>query len=104
MLLRYLKSLIYNSVAELRIKRISGKLIVPKYFFMALLVVKNGQYHAMAFWVEHKANADKDLAKYAITIDDLEAKTGMDFFCNLPDVREEKIESTPVNATYWQLK
>lgn len=86
------------------IKRISGKLIVPKYFFMALLVVKNGQYHAMAFWVEHKANADKDLAKYAITIDDLEAKTGMDFFCNLPDVREEKIESTPVNATYWQLK
>lgn len=84
--------------------RVKGQLIVPKYFYMALLV-KNAQgYKAMAFWAEHvnRTDADGQLAKYVISIDELEKKTGIDFFCNLPDDIEERTEAS-VNTTSWAL-
>ena len=83
---------------------VTGKgLIVPKYFFMAVMRVKGGQYNAMGFWVEHKSNKDKALAKYAVSIDRLEQLTGLDFFCNLPDKVENAVEAMPVNETLWGL-
>lgn len=66
---------------------------VPKYFFMA--VVKKtaaGLYSGMAFWAEHKADNSKDLTPYMISIEELERRTGFDFFCNLPDAIEEPME------------
>lgn len=73
---------------------------VPKYYFMALLCKKyaSGQntYKAIGFWVEHKSyGGNPDLRSWAVSIDELEEKTGIDFFCNLPD----RIE-TPVEQTY----
>ena len=44
--------------------------------------------------MEHKSNTDTAFKKYAVSIDELERKTGIDFFCNLPDDIEEKVEST----------
>lgn len=80
---------------------------VPKYFFMAILCKNKDTtqegYKAMAFWVEHTANSDTDLAKYVISIDELEEKTGIDFFCNLPDEIENKVESNLV-PTAWGFK
>lgn len=35
-----------------------------------------------------------DLKTYALSIDDLEKNTGLDFFCNLPDDVENSVEST----------
>jgi DNA/RNA non-specific endonuclease len=85
------------------LKTVGKGLIVPKYFFMALLRVKNGVYNAMGFWIEHKASDDKRLAKYAVSIKELEEKTGIDFFCNLPDNIENTIENAAVNNTFWGL-
>lgn len=84
------------------LKRISGKLIVPKYYYMAVLCKNNKTgaennygYKAMAFWVEHKdGQPSGDLSRYAISIAELEQKTGIDFFCNLPDNIENAVEST----------
>lgn len=69
---------------------------VPKYFYMALLLHESGGYRALAFWAEHTDDdrAHDELAPYAITIDELERRTGIDFFCNLPDATENKVEST----------
>ncbi len=66
---------------------------VPKYFFMAIVAKKSGSYKGLAFWAEHEVNDDAALAKYVITIDELEERTGIDFFCNLPDNVEEGVES-----------
>lgn len=85
------------------LKRLSSGLIVPKYFWMAILRVKDGQYNAIAFWVKHEDNKDTALAKYAISINDLEKKLDIDLFCNLPDDREERIESS-VNINLWGLQ
>lgn len=82
--------------------RIQSKMIVPKYFYMALLLKKNNQYSAFAFWAEH-INADHSndkLSDYVITIDELEKRTGIDFFCNLPDNTENNVESK-VAYNYW---
>lgn len=85
------------------LKTTSTGLIVPKYFFMAILCYKNGQYKAVAFWTEHvntnlaSTTAPKD---YAISIDELEEKTGIDFFCNLPDDIETEVEKS-YNASDW---
>ena len=79
-------------------------LIVPKYFFMAVLCKNKYGYKAMAFWVQH-LNVDHsgdDLADYAISIDELEEKTGIDFFCNLPDEIEDDVESK-VYTNLWNL-
>ena len=77
------------------IERIKGKLIVPKYFFMALLLKNKYGYRAMAFWIEQKNedHSDDDLKDYVVSIDELERKTGIDFFCNLPDATENSVES-----------
>lgn len=88
-----------------KIIRITEKgLPVPKYFFMAILCKNKDSsqsgYKAMAFWVEHTANQDTDLRKYVISIDELEEKTGIDFFCNLPDDIEEKVEGNLVPASW----
>jgi len=82
--------------------------IVPRYFFMALLSKKANEYKAMGFWVEH-LNADHSndpLGNYVVNIRDLEAKTGIDFFCNLPDDIEERVETqdAAVVKTVWGLK
>lgn len=76
----------------------SNQIPVPKYFYMAFLCKKpasqGGTYEAAAFWVEHKVSADDKLQKYLISIDELEQKTGIDFFCNLPDNTENTVEKT----------
>ena len=73
-----------------------GKHIIPKYFFMAIVSQTTKGVRGIAFWMEH-LNEDRSgdlLSKYAMSIDDLESKTGIDFFCNLPDDTENKVEGT----------
>lgn len=78
----------------------STGILVPKYFFMAIMRVYKGQYNAIGLWFEHKNNTDTQLASYAVSIDELEEKTGIDFFCNLPDDREKVIEAQKI-PTLW---
>lgn len=87
------------------LKRISGKLIVPKYFFCALLLkTKKGSYRAAGFWFlnENNDRSGNPLADYIMSIDELEAKTGIDFFCNLPDDEENRVERS-VSVKDWGL-
>ena len=73
--------------------------IVPRYFFMAVLAKNSGGYKAMGFWVEHldEDHKNDNLGNYVVNIDDLEQKTGIDFFCNLPDDVENQVESLSVD-------
>ena len=70
--------------------------LIPKYFFMAILCVKNGKYKALGFWIEHKSSytsaESKSIKQYVISIDELERRTGIDFFCNLDSEIQEAVE------------
>lgn len=78
-------------------------LIVPKYFFMALLRKSNTGYKALAFWAEHlnEDHSNDPLGNYVINIRELERRTGIDFFCNLPDDIEEEVETTTTENIKW---
>jgi len=87
-----------------------NRIPVPKYFFMAVLAYsKVSGYAAVGIWIEHNANIseDADRSSFAVTIDELEAKTGIDFFCNLPDGegvgQEGQVESLLVKSL-WKWK
>lgn len=84
----------------------NDRLLVPRYFYMALLHYNKttDTYHAVAFWTEHLSTTQPVtyLGDYAISIDELERRTGIDFFCNLPDVIEKDVEAT-VDLEFWNL-
>lgn len=84
------------------ITRIDGKLIVPKYFYMAILRKSSFGYAGMAFWSEQKNEwrVNETLRSHAISIAELEKRTGIDFFCNLPDDVEAQVENT-FNPSVW---
>jgi endonuclease G len=74
---------------------------VPRYFWMAILLLdKNDQYHGIAFWAEHKNNKATNIKDYTISIDELETRTGIDFFPNLPDDVETEVEAAR-NLSDW---
>lgn len=82
----------------------TGNHIVPRYFYMAILSKKSSQWQATALWIEHQDGSNwKSLQDYAVSIDRLEQLTGLDFFCNLPDEIEDKVEAS-INYTYWGFK
>ncbi|MCF0235429.1 MAG: DNA/RNA non-specific endonuclease [Bacteroidaceae bacterium] len=72
-------------------------ILIPKYFYMALVAVKDGQYKGVGFWSKHldpeiwRTKRD-ELHNFLVTIDELERRTGIDFFCNLPDQIEDAVE------------
>lgn len=81
------------------------QLLVPKYFYMAILHYNKATntYQGVAFWTLHQDANDTNtnLNDYAITIDELEKRTGIDFFCNLPDEIENEVESK-VDTEFWK--
>lgn len=70
-----------------------GNVAVPKYYYMAVLARKNDSYKSIAFWLEHKEYAEPyDLKGKVLSVDELEEKTGIDFFPGLPDAIERQVE------------
>ncbi len=75
----------------------SSHILIPQYFYMCILVVKDGQYKAIGFWTEHTTDTQLGTitySDYAKSIDEIEELTGLDFFCNLPDDIEAQVEAS----------
>lgn len=70
-----------------------SKIVIPKYYFMALLAKKGPVYKSIAFCFEHRAHPQPySLTDYALSVEELEELTGIDFFHNLPDSIERLVE------------
>ncbi len=84
---------------------LSNGLIVPRFFFMAILCKNSQGYKALGFWVEHlnEDRSNDNIINYVVSIDELERLTGIDFFCNLPDDVEEAAEKI-VFPVSWGLR
>ena len=74
--------------------RVNAKHIpVPKYFFMAVLGRTKNNFKATGFWINQTSYSSNTPKSYAVTIGELQNLTGIDFFCNLPDDIENKVEN-----------
>lgn len=65
--------------------------VVPDQFFKAVMVQVKGKYHSIAFIMGNDANRYY-LADCALTVNELESITGIDFFPNLDDAVEDRVE------------
>ena len=76
-----------------------NEVVIPDGFYKVLLVYIDGGYQGIGFYFENKAG-HKPLSTYAMTIDEVEAMTGIDFFFSLPDKIEEEVERK-INQEIW---
>ena len=84
------------------------QMAVPKYYYIAVLSLSSeGKAKAIGFWIEHKDFKDSSLSNLkkirqsaACTIDELEERTGIDFFCNVPDCIENIVEARYTRSSW----
>ena len=77
-----------------------NRVVVPDAFFKAWLVPVNGTYSAIGF-VLYNSPEDQDILTSACTIDELELLTGLDFYHNLDDKTEKRVEAS-IDWKYWK--
>lgn len=77
-----------SSLKKIGVSRVS----VPEFFYKVILDYNKPDFKAIGFIIPVK-NYSKSLKSYAFTIDEVENRTGIDFFASLPDDLENKIES-----------
>lgn len=95
-----------QTLATVKHANVNGKQVavaVPRYYFMAILAeTMQNSYQAIGFLMEHKNYgysgdnypSKTTMKKHAMSIDELEEITGIDFFCNLNDAAETLVEKS----------
>lgn len=69
-----------------------SRVSVPKAYYKALLDLREPKQKAVAFLIPHDKQTAR-LEEFAMSIDDLELETGIDFFPSLPNEQESEIEA-----------
>ena len=78
-----------------------NKVTVPKAFYKVIWD-RTGQEKMIGFILPHEGSS-KSLKSFAVTVDEVERQTGLDFFSVLPAEQQEALESTiTINAWKWQ--
>lgn len=78
------------------------RIVIPDAFFKVVLRQKDSTWTAIGFKMENNAGHNA-LATYALSVDDLETLTNIDFFYNLPDSIEELVEKS-YTLSDWNIK
>ena len=68
-------------------------------FYKVMLIQTPAGFECIGFIMENKAG-HKPLSTYAVTVDEVESRTGLDFFPALSDDVESRVEST-FNKLIW---
>lgn len=82
----------YGTLGEARI-------VIPDYFFKAVLFEDERGYHSIGFVLPNKASS-KPLRDYAIPVNDLEEIIGIDLFAGLDRNIQETVESQFANSDW----
>lgn len=69
-----------------------GKVSIPRSYYKTILRFKNDSITAIAFLLKNEKSKEKFL-KFATSIDSIEQVTGIDFYQNLNDDLEKKLEA-----------
>ena len=85
----------YDTIGE-------NKVAVPSYFYKVVLDYSEPTIKAIGFILPHE-NSKNPLSYFAVTVDEVEERTGLDFFPLLPDNTEEKLESS-LDTSLWALR
>jgi len=75
---------------------------VPNEFYKIVLDASDGDYKVIAFLMPNKPSSES-FYEYTVSIDEVEAKTGIDFFPQLPDSIENDLEQM-IDLKVWGRK
>jgi endonuclease G len=89
--------IISGPILKNKLQRIGPKkdISVPKEFYKVILVYTQAEKKMIAFIIPHK-KATAALATFAVPVDSVEKRTGINFFPDLPDSLEKKLEKAVV--------
>lgn len=79
----------------------AGSVCVPTQYFKTVLFHKNGHVFALGFMVPNESSS-LALNEFALSIDDIEAALGIDFFEHLPDSTQQRIEAVSDHPILWE--
>ena len=71
----------------------SNKVSIPAYYYKVLLDYSQPDFKAIGFIIPNQGSK-ADLSSFAVSIDKVEALTGLNFFPNLQDKQENALESS----------
>ena len=66
---------------------------VPSHFFKVILAVHRGEFVMYAAIIPNSNDVRQPLARFTVTVDEVERRTGLDFFSGLDDSEEDRLES-----------
>ena len=76
-----------------------NKVSVPNFYYKIIVDYHEPDYKALAFVIPN-GSTKKHFLEFAVSIDSVERLTGFDFFPNIPDNIEDRIEESE-NVTMW---
>ena len=86
--------IVTGGVLNSKLKTIGKERVaVPEYFYKILLRQNNENYSMIAFLIPNK-KSELPLYTFVVSVDDIEQKTGIDFFPTLEDQEEGKLEKS----------
>jgi endonuclease G len=80
-----------------------NSVVIPDAFFKVLLQNDEEEWAAIAFMFPNESGKSQPISTYAMSVEEIEAITGIDFFHQLPDSIEERIENR-VDFMKWNIK
>ena len=83
-----------------KLERSINNLSIPEAFFKVVIDIEGDTAAGIGFIIPHE-ECEYPVMSYAVSIDEVEKKTGIDFFSSLPDSLENILESDS-NYKYWQ--
>ena len=76
-----------------------NRVAAPTYCYKVVCMKKNGHWYSIGFILPNTDCAGSML-DYAMSVDEIESKTGIDFFFNLPDDVEDEMESKVIRKIW----
>lgn len=81
---------------------LSGGIEIPDAFYKILVDYDAKTPQALAFVMPQHVRGDEPLDRFAVSVDEVERVTGLDFFGRLSDAQENKLEAARFGA-HWRL-
>jgi endonuclease G len=70
-----------------------GKVVVPSHTYKVVLLIQGDSAAMFAAIVPNRENVSGSLDQFAVTVDEVEHRTGLDFFSELEEAHENDLES-----------
>ena len=73
---------------------LDGRVVIPAFFYKVVLIPSEGT--SFGVWMPHQNISMKQAVEYFTSVDDVESRTNLDFFDQLPLEMQERIESKTI--------